>query len=421
MRERKNVNAFHNLDWLSILLYLALITIGWVNIYAANYDDQHAAVFDFTQKHGKQIIWIIVSIVIAIFVLLIDARFFANFSYPIYLIVILSLIAVLLFGKEIAGSKSWFQIGSFALQPAEFAKFATSLAIARFLSSINMHPNSIRNRFLAIIFMGIPMLLILAQNDTGSALVFLAFIFVLYREGLSGNILIFGIITAVIFLMTLLFEKFIIIASLGGITILLLFFIQRNARNIAMIIGLFIVAASFSYSVDYGFNNILEPHQQTRIKVLLGTETDVQGAGYNVNQSKIAIGSGGMSGKGFLKGTQTKYKFVPEQSTDFIFCTVGEEWGFIGSSLVIIIFGLLLVRIILRAEQQRSDFSRIYGYSLASIIFMHFAINIGMTIGLAPVIGIPLPYISYGGSSLIAFTLLLFVFLKQDSMRQQMI
>ncbi|MCF8302830.1 MAG: rod shape-determining protein RodA [Bacteroidales bacterium] len=421
MREQRTINVFGNLDWLSVLLYLALLVIGLVNIYAANYDAEHTALFDLTQKHGKQLMWTGVSLVIAIFVLLIDARFFANFSYPIYIMVIISLVAVLFFGKEIGGSRSWFQIGGFALQPAEFAKFATSLAIARFLSSISIHPNSLKNRFFSVVFMGIPLLLILAQNDTGSALVFLAFIIVLYREGLSGNILVFGIITAIIFLMTLLFEKLIIIGVLGAVTILMMFFIQRNTRNVAAMIGLFILAAGFSYSVDYGFNNFLEPHQQTRINVLLGKDTDVQGAGYNVNQSKIAIGSGGFSGKGFLKGTQTKYNFVPEQSTDFIFCTVGEEWGFIGSSFVVIIFALLLVRIIMLAEKQRSGFSRIYGYCVAAIFFTHFAINIGMTIGLAPVIGIPLPFISYGGSSLIAFTFLLFVFLKQDTVRNHMI
>ena len=357
------------------------------------------------------------SLVLALIILLTDAKFFSAFSMVIYLLTIAALVGVLIFGKEIAGSKSWFQIGSFSLQPAEFAKFATCLAVANYLGGSNIDFRKFSSVFKAFLILAIPAGLIFLQNDTGSALVYAAFIFVFYREGMTGHVLIIALIVIILFLMALLIDQWIIIAGLLLVTVLLLILMRRTLRSVAILITFLVLASGFVFSVDYAFDNMLEPHHRSRINVLLGKETDTKGAGYNVNQSLIAIGSGGFAGKGFLKGTQTKYNFVPEQSTDFIFCTVGEEWGFIGSTLVVALFVLLIVRIILHSERQRSAFSRIYGYGVASILFFHFAVNIAMTLGLFPVIGIPLPFFSYGGSSLWAFTILLFIFIKLDANR----
>ena len=419
MRERKGI--FYNIDRLTVFLYLLLVFIGWINIYAAVYNEEHKSIFDLSQNYGKQLIWIISSVVLALIILMIDIKFFSSFSYIIYFLSMFSLLAVLLLGKEIAGSKSWFQIGSFALQPAEFAKFATCLAIAKYLSAIDRKMKSLKTKVFAFIILLFPAGLILLQNDTGSALVYFSFILVLYREGLSGSFLIFSGIIAVLFLLTL----WLGILYAGGIVLavclFLLLLIKRNRNNIFTLIAAFIISGGFVLSVDYFFEDVLEKHQKTRINVLIGKETDIRGAGYNVHQSKIAIGSGGLTGKGFLKGTQTKYNFVPEQSTDFIFCTIGEEWGFAGSFTVVLLFSTLLIRLIIIAERQKSKFSRIYGYGVSSILFFHFIINIGMTIGIAPVIGIPLPFISYGGSSLWAFTILLFIFIRMDASRSELL
>ena len=357
------------------------------------------------------------SLLLGAVILLIDAKFFNAFAYPIYLIMMLMLIGVLLFGSTIAGSKSWFQIGGFAIQPAEFAKFATALALASYLGKLNRDLSLWKTRLTAFTIIGLPAVLILAQYDTGSALVFVVFILVLYREGMSGALMIIGGIAAFLFVMTLYYSQWYVIGGLAVLFGIRLLMVKRNRSNITKMIAVLAVGVAFVLSVDYAFQNILEPHQRIRINVLLGLEKDLMGAGYNVNQSKIAIGSGGLTGKGFLQGTQTKYNFVPEQSTDFIFCTVGEEWGFMGTTAVILLYLLLFSRLIVLAERQRSAFSRIYGYGIASILFFHFAINIGMTIGLVPVIGIPLPFISYGGSSLWAFSIMFFVFLKQDANR----
>ena len=419
MRDRKNI--FYNIDWITILLYLALVLFGWINIYASVYNEEHNSIFDVSQRYGKQMIWISLSLVLALVILSIDSKFFSTFSYLFYGLTILSLAAVLLIGTTISGSRSWFQIGSFAIQPAEFAKFATCLALARFLTSHNVGLKKLKDIMKALMIITVPAFLILLQHDTGSALVYSAFILVLYREGLSGSILLIGLVAAVLFVMTLLLGTPVILAVLGGLIFLVLILYKRLKKSIKPILGLLVLMAAFTYSVDYAFENVLEPHQKKRINVLLGLEKDIHGAGYNVNQSKIAIGSGGLSGKGFLKGTQTKYDFVPEQSTDFIFCTVGEEWGFYGSLFVILLFLLLLIRLVQLAERQRSRFSRIYGYGVASILFFHFAINIGMTIGLTPVIGIPLPFFSYGGSSLWAFTILLFIFIRMDASRLEVL
>jgi len=419
LKEQKGI--FRHIDRTLVLLYLALVLMGWINIYAAVYNNDHASIFDLSQSYGKQLLWIVTSLLLALMVILTDAKFFNAFAYPIYGGTILLLIIVLFLGSEIAGSKSWFQIGEFRIQPAEFAKFATNLALAHFLSKLDIDMRKRKTQLIPLIILAVPSILILLQNDTGSAIVYASLALVLYRQGMPGSILLLGVAVAILAIMALLFNQYIVISVIGALLLVFVFFIRRTWRNLLTVFGIFIVASLFVMSVDYAFENVLEDHQKTRINVLLGKQIDLKGAGYNVNQSKIAIGSGGFWGKGFLKGTQTKFNFVPEQSTDFIFCTVGEEWGFVGATVVIILFLALIIRIVLMAERQRSDFSRIYGYGVASILFFHFFVNIGMTIGLMPVIGIPLPFFSYGGSSLWAFTILLFIFIKQDSNRLQLV
>jgi rod shape determining protein RodA len=391
--------------------------MGWLNIHAAVYDEAHKSIFDFQKSYGKQLIWIGSALFIAILIMAIDIRFFSQFAYGIYGFFILLLVAVIVAGKATKGAVSWFEIGSFKLQPSEFAKFATNLALAKYLSAVDVNIKNFKNRIYAIIILAIPALFILLQNDTGSALVYFTFILVLYREGMSGNILIFGLVIAFLFILTLLINKMILVGVLLGVAIVLVIFVRKNKKAIITIATFLVLTTSFIFTVDYAFNHILEDHQRTRINVLLGKDIDLQGAGYNVNQSKIAIGSGGFWGKGYLQGTQTKYNFVPEQSTDFIFCTVGEEWGFVGSFVVVTLLIVLLLRILFVAERQRSAFGRIYGYGVASILFIHILVNVGMAMGLLPVIGIPLPFFSYGGSSLWSFTILLFILVKQDSYR----
>ena len=398
MREQKSILG--DIDWVIVIIYLLLVFMGWLNIHAAVYDEAHKSIFDFQRSYGKQIIWIGSALFIALLIMAIDVRFFSQFAYGIYIVFIFMLFAVIIAGKATKGAVSWFEIGSFKLQPSEFAKFATNLALAKYLSSVDVNIKNFKNKVYAIIILAIPALLILLQNDTGSALVYFTFVLVLYREGLSGNILIFGLV-----------------GILLGIALVLVYFARKNKKAIITIATFLVLTTGFIFTVDYAFNHILEDHQRTRINVLLGKDIDLQGAGYNVNQSKIAIGSGGFWGKGYLQGTQTKYNFVPEQSTDFIFCTVGEEWGFVGSFVVVTLLIVLLLRILFVAERQRSAFGRIYGYGVASILFIHILVNVGMAMGLLPVIGIPLPFFSYGGSSLWSFTILLFILVKQDSYR----
>ncbi len=419
MRARSSI--YQSIDWITVVLFIALVFIGWINIYAAVYNEDHQSIFDMDLNYGKQLVWIITSGVIALTILLLDAKFFSTLSYVIYFLVLIMLLSVLLFGIVVSGSKSWFQIGSFSLQPAEFAKFATCLALAKYLSKLDLDIRKLSTKLVAAAIIMVPAVLILLQHDTGSAVVFVALILVLYREGLSGNLLMAGLLIALLFILTLLLNKFIVVGILAVITVLVVFFSKTVRKKIILTILAFVLASGYVFSVDYVFENVLEPHQKNRINVLLGKEKDLKGIGYNVNQSIIAIGSGGFAGKGFLHGTQTKFNFVPEQSTDFIFCTVGEEWGLLGSIVVIALFVGLLARLIFIAERQRSKFSRIYGYGVASIIFFHFAVNIGMTIGLFPVIGIPLPFISYGGSSLWGFTILLFIFIRLDSLRLELL
>ena len=427
---RRYGNIFANVDWVTILLYLVLVFIGWINIYAAVYNEDHHSIFDISQRYGQQLMWIGLALILAFIILLFEGQFFTSFAFPIYGGILLLLIGVLLFGAEIKGARSWFKIGGFAIQPSEFAKFAAGLALAKYLSTLNINMKDLKTKVMATVIIGVPAFLILLQGDAGSTLVYISFVFVLYREGLSGNILLIGIYTAFLFILSLLLriQTFtfwnqqitgdILLIIILGLLAAFLIYITKKAKKVWMIIAMaFVLSAGLVKSVDYIFEHVLEPHQSKRINVLLGIESDPHGAGYNVNQSLIAIGSGQKWGKGFLEGTQTKYDFVPEQSTDFIFCTIGEEWGFMGTFILIALYMTLFLRLIFLAERQRSIFSRIYGYSVASILFFHFLINIGMTIGLAPVIGIPLPFISYGGSSLWSFTILLFIFVKLDSER----
>ena len=404
MRAAKNI--FANIDKVSIGLYALLMLFGWINIYASQYNDDSAMVIDFSSRYGKQLFFICISSFVAFLILIIDWKFFYSLSYIFYVAIILLLIGVLFKGGITGGATSWFEFGSFKFQPSEFAKFTTALALAKYYNKLNTKRKSLREKLNTYAIIILPFLLIILQNDLGTALVYAGFILVLYREGLSGNILIFGLIIAILFVVTLLVEKTILIPFLAGIALIIFLLSRRKKKELLLIMGILITCISFIFSVDYIFNDVMAPHQKKRIDILLGKEFDPHGAGYNLIQSKIAIGSGGFSGKGFLNGTQTRFDFVPEQSTDFIFCTIGEEWGFLGSFFFISLFLSLLFRVLFLAERQRSNFSRIYGYSVATILFMHFTINIGMTIGLLPVIGIPLPFISYGGSSLLGFTIL---------------
>lgn len=471
MNSRSN-NLLANIDWVSILLYLLLVFIGWLNIYAAVYDENHSSIFDISQKYGKQLVWIGAAFVLAFLVLLTDSKFFTTFSMVIYGIMIFLLIAVLFMGTETKGARSWFEIGDFRIQPAEFAKFATNLAIAYVMSRHNFKVMRFSSLLTIGLILALPAGLIILQNDTGSALVYSSFILVLFREGLHGSILLLCFVAAAIFVMALLYSPFTVLLVIIGGTLIAFYYYRHDIRELFQIIlfigcgfGLFalikwifnlsisdyymllivyvITSITAIYpiykrkmknmipllliswlcvgaapSVNYVFDH-LQSHQQDRINELLGIKVDPKGTGYNVTQSKIAIGSGGLLGKGFLQGTQTKLNFVPEQSTDFIFCTVGEEWGFVGSMIVVALLAVFILRIIKLAERQRSSFSRIYGYGVASILFFHVAVNIGMTIGMVPVIGIPLPFFSYGGSSLWSFTILIFIFLRLDANRLQ--
>lgn len=462
---------YRKLDWPLIITWFALVMIGWISVFASVYDEEHAHILDISQRYGMQFIWIITSLIIASFILfVINPKLYNVLAWILYFLSMLLLFAVIFVGVEVNGSKSWFMIGPVRVQPAELAKITTSFALASMMSAYNFR----LKRFSSLVKVGlvivVPMLLIILEKETGSALVFASFLFVLYREGLSGWYLTFGILAILLFVVTLAFSSFtsmillfvlmvvaktafskrylhnivflaaylpVLILSPGVgelkfipwalkdvewlavfMTVPLLYFmykaIREKTRYMKYILLSFFVSTALIFSVQFFFDEVLQDHQRARIENLLGVTEDLQGAGYNVHQSKIAIGSGGFFGKGFLKGTQTKFNFVPEQSTDFIFCTVGEEWGFAGSLVVVGLFVFMLIRILTLAERQKDNFTRIYGYALASVIFMHFFINIGMTIGIMPVIGIPLPFVSYGGSSLWAFTIFLFVFIRLD-------
>ncbi|MGL5317405.1 MAG: rod shape-determining protein RodA [Bacteroidales bacterium] len=476
----RRINIWQSVDWVTILIYFIMILCGWVSIYAASYDFDNASIFDFAERSGKQLMWIGISVTVCLFIMIIESSFYEKFAYFIYVAVMLLLIVTIFVAPDVKGSRSWIVMGPISLQPAEFAKFATSLAVAKLMSSYQFDFFKPSNYLQVGALIGLPFLLILAQKETGSALVFSALLIMLFREGMSPLIMISGICSIIVFVLTLKFSdaqigtgpmtetvifSFIVllqaalllwykkdleparhillgliillgipyIISLFGVEVNFMWFalsalilsigyviilsLRHHAREYPFIFTLAIGLTFFMYSVEYVFNNVLEPHQQIRIQVSLGLADDPRGAGYNVNQSKIAIGSGGFFGKGFLNGTQTKLKYVPEQDTDFIFCTVGEEEGFLGGVGVIVLFVALILRIFYKAEQQKQTFVRVYGYCVGSVFLFHLAINVGMVLGLVPVIGIPLPFFSYGGSSLLAFSILLFVFIRLELLR----
>jgi rod shape determining protein RodA len=411
-------NFFLNVDWVTVFLYLVLCTIGWLNIHSAVFDERHPDILDFETNYGKQFLFILIAFAVAIVILLLESRFITALSPAFYGITLLLLIAVLVVGRNVGGNQAWISLGGgFRLQPSEFAKFTTCLLLARYLSGPNIRVTEFRSFLIAGAIIGLPMLLIMLQPDMGSTLVFCSLIFVLYREGLSPYFLVIGGLFIALFVTAILYNPLYVIAAIVIITIVIVSFLRRNRRLVYTMFAGLAICVVFVLSVKVIYNKVLQPHQKVRIDIILGIKSDPRGKGYNLNQSKIAIGSGKLWGKGYLHGTQTKYSFVPEQSTDFIFCTVGEEWGFAGSVVVIGLYLFLVLRVIMIAERQRSPFSRIYGYGVASVLFFHVMINIGMTIGLVPVIGIPLPFISYGGSSLLSFTILLFVLIKLDSNR----
>jgi rod shape determining protein RodA len=470
---KRTENIFLRIDKITVLLFLVMVVLGWLNIYAAVYNEDHKGLLDLTQRYGKQFIWIVAAVILAGFVVIIDNRFYFFFGYFIYGGSILLLILVLIIGKEINGARSWFEFGSISLQPSEFAKAGTALAIARYLNSRGQDLTRLKTLLEASAIILLPAFLTALQPDMGSVIIYLAFYIVLFREGLSAYIFISGVLMVLLFFVTLLFNNFylsLILVGVGflfawfatrkwkvclaGLTILTIitsviylidhYFLKKMDNETIIMVALILSGIAFAWyiyrqkaaaifviylfllgslvfvnSVDYAFNNVLKPHQKERISILLGLKSDPFGTGYNVNQSIISIGSGGFTGKGFLQGTQTKFKFVPKQSSDFIFCTVGEEWGFVGSVIVIGLYLGLLLRLVFLAERQRSFFSRIYGYGVIAIFLIHFFINIGMSIGIVPVIGIPLPFFSYGGSSLWGFTILLFIFLRLDASRTE--
>ncbi|WP_300728251.1 rod shape-determining protein RodA [uncultured Bacteroides sp.] len=484
MGSRKD-SLWKTLDWWTIGLYLVLVVCGWFSICGASYDYGDPNFFDFGTRAGKQLMWIGCSLGLGFVLLMLEDRIYDTYAYLIFGVMLLLLFGTIFNPHEIKGSRSWIVLGPVSLQPAEFAKFATALALAKYMSEYSYNMERFKHMVITLAIIFVPMILIVCQKETGSALVYLSFFLVLYREGMTGSILFAGVCAVIYFiigirfsaemmpdgmtlwgefavlglvviftallveaygkvgnraslyigvcgcgtiLLGLLFSLYVIPFNVGILEIvvcsvmgiyLIYLFLHERIRNYLYILFFSICSIGFLFSADYVFNNVLEPHQQIRIKVLLGMEDDPTGAGYNVNQSKIAIGSGGLTGKGFLNGTQTKLKYVPEQDTDFIFCTVGEEQGFVGSVIVVLLFAILIWRLIHLAERQTSRFGRVYGYSVLSIFFFHLFVNIGMVLGLTPVIGIPLPFFSYGGSSLWGFTILLFVFLRIDAARER--
>ena len=418
---RNNKTFFANIDWTLVTIYFCMLLFGWLNIYAANYGEGAYNLISMQAEPGKQLFWIATSCLWIFFILLLDGKFYTTFSYLIYAFMVLLLIGVLIVGKEIGGAKSWYDLGSFSMQPAEFAKVGVLLALSKYLSQLNLNLNKLETQLRALAILTLPILLIMLQPDAGSAIVFASLFLVLFREGIPAVYLTIIGLAITLFIITLKFEILTATIITTVVTILFGYLLKKGRNSIKPAIFSLIIGLGFIQSVGYLYNDILRPHQRSRIDLILGKIDDIHGAGYNLHQSKIAIGSGGFTGKGFLDGTQTKFNFVPEQSTDFIFCTIGEEWGFIGSFITIGLFVGLLFRLIILAERQRSTFSRVYGYGVATILFCHFFINIAMTIGIMPVIGIPLPFFSYGGSSLWGFSILLFIFIKLDAYRMDIL
>ena len=420
MRQEKN-NIFFGIDWLLVLFFTLLVGFGWINIYAASYTDENIQAFDFSSKYGKQLLWILFSIPLIILILFINAKFYQRFSSIFFIFSLLTLIGLFLFGTEINGAKSWYRFGSIGIQPSEFAKAFTALALAKLMSDRKYNLSILKNQLKAFIIIFLPAFLI-ALHDPGSAIIYLAFFFVLNREGLTLAYIIFGALSIVLFIATILVGMKVIISSLFIlITTFIIYNIYRNKRflkfNWMKVVAMYLFSSLFIFSADYSYNNILKKHQRDRFEVILGKTSDTKQIGYNTDQSIQTISSGKFWGKGFLEGDKTQGNFVPAQDTDYIFSVVGEEWGFVGSSFVIMLFMALLYRIIYRAEKHANKFGRIYGYGVASILFFHLIVNIGMVIGVLPTVGIPLPFFSYGGSSLWGFTLLLFIFIKLDAQK----
>ncbi len=419
---RNNDFYIRKIDWVTIGLYSLLVFLGWINIYAAVFDEQNAkSIFDLSINSGMQLVWIGTAVLLIILILVADYRLFENLSLILYVIFIILLILTPLIGKEINGQRAWFEIGAFRLQPAEFAKFATALALAKLMEANTFDLSKIKFQLRAIFIIGLPVLFILFQPDFGSAMVYSAFFIMLFREGMPNRYYVLTITLIVLSILAILIENNLIVVGVIGIVLVIFFFVGKKNWQKLVTLGLLgAIMIAYVYSIDYVVDK-LPLHHQNRIMVLFDPDIDPLGVGWNVTQSKIAIGSGGLTGKGYLEGTQTKFDFVPEQHTDFIFCTLGEEFGWMGSLVVIGLFIALLLRLVFLAERQKTRFSRIYGYGVISILFFHFFINISMTVGLFPVVGIPLPFFSYGGSSLWAFTILLFIFIKLDSHRIQIL
>ena len=413
----KNQSVSTNLDWICVIIFIALVILGWLNIYSSSLSLSmvNDSIFDISQVYGKQMLFIFLTIPIIFIVLFADAKFYEKYSIIIFAVSLLSLIGLFIFGKTIAGQRCWYGIGSFTLQPSEFAKAATSLALAKFLSDVQVNLNNVNDQIKALAIVFLPVLLILPQPDPGSALIYFIFFLVLYREGLPSWYLVVGFSAIFLFILALILQP-IYIVIFAAIILAIIYFKSRIINRSLLFSGLILVfVAGFVYSVDYVFKNVFKQHHRDRFNILLGKAVDMKGIGYNTNQSEIAVGSGGWFGKGFLEGTQTKGGFVPEQHTDYIFTTVGEEWGFLGSLVVVALFIGLILRILYLAERQKTKFSRVYGYCVAGILFIHTFVNIAMVLGIFPTIGVPLPFFSYGGSGLWGFTILLFIFLKMDA------
>ncbi len=419
---RNNKSFFSNIDWQLVCIYGLMLFFGWLNIFSANYGEGNHDLISMSFEPGKQLFWIGSSFLWIILILILDGKFYITFSFPIYILMIIMLLGVLIIGKEIGGATSWFEIGSsFSMQPSEFAKVGTLLALSKYLSQLNINLTDPKTQLKALSIIGIPIFFIMLQPDAGSAIVFASLFLVLYREGISSLYLIFMTLAGLLFILTLKFDHQIVITITTICLPIIIYLFKKHKASLKRIFFGYICSIGFILCVGHIYSNILRTHQRDRIDLILGKVSDIHGVGYNLNQSKIAIGSGGLNGKGFLEGTQTKFNFVPEQSTDFIFCTIGEEWGFLGSLITIGLFVMLLFRILVLAERQKSTFSRVFGYGVASILFCHFFINIAMTIGIMPIVGIPLPLFSYGGSSLWAFSILIFIFIKLDAYRMDVL
>lgn len=416
MNQRTNI--WSAVDWWTVLMFLLLALFGWVNIYGAGYNYEQTSIFSFANRAGKQFVWICTAMVLGMVILLIDEKTYDMFGYWLYGAMILLLVITPILARDVKGSLSWINFGPINLQPAEFAKCFTAIAVAKYMGRFEYRLRGWRDLVMPGVLVLLPMFIIMVwQKETGSALVFAAFLLTFYRQGMTGLVLLAGVLAVVLFIVVIRFSLLPAVILLAVLFAFVMWRVWRNRVQRLWVVLFFILYLGFSGMCNYAFTHVLQPHQRIRIEVLLGMKDDPSGAGYNVNQARIAIGSGRFFGKGYLEGTQTKLKFVPEQDTDFIFCTVGEEWGFVGSTAVLLLYLVFILRIIYLAERQRDVSARVYGYSVASIFLLHLSINVGMVLGLLPVIGIPLPMFSYGGSSLWGFTLLLFIFLRMDAAR----